>query len=70
MEWVKPIDQVDADIRREGVFMLVDVDGKKLRFFGFKRDCVTINRLMESLKGRQDEMVQYLIAQARTRVRP
>jgi hypothetical protein len=69
VEWVKPIDQVDADIRREGVFMLVDVDGKKLQFFGFKRDCVTLNRLMESLKGRQDEMVQYLIAQARIRVR-
>lgn len=49
--------------------MLVDVDGKKLQFFGFKRDCVTLNRLMESLKGRQDEMVQYLIAQARIRVR-
>jgi hypothetical protein len=52
------------------VFMLVDVDGRKLRFYGYKRDCVTINRLMESLKGRQDEMVKYLIAQARTRVRP
>jgi hypothetical protein len=70
VEWVKPIDQVDADIRREGVFMLVDVDGRKLRFYGYKRDYVTINRLIESLKGRQDEMVKYLIAQTRTRVRP
>ncbi len=67
---MKPIDQVDADIRREGVFMLVDVDGRKLRFYGYKRDYVTINRLIESLKGRQDEMVKYLIAQTRTRVRP
>jgi hypothetical protein len=67
MVWVKPIDQMDADIRRAGVFMLVDVDGKKLRFYGFKKDCVEINRMMDSLKGRSQEMVKYLIGVASMR---
>jgi hypothetical protein len=67
MGWVKPIDQVDADIRRVGIFMLVDVDGKKLRFFGFKKDYTDINRAMDSLKGRSQEMVKYLIEVASAR---
>jgi hypothetical protein len=67
VEWVKPIDQVEADIRRNGVFLLVDVRNRKLKFFGYKRDYATINRLMDSLKGRTDEMVKYLIARARAK---
>ena len=67
VEWVKPIDQVEADIRRRGVFMLVDVRGRKLKFFGYNRDYANINRLMDSLKGRTDEMVKYLIARARAK---
>jgi len=67
VEWVKPIDQVEADIRRQGVFMLVDASVGKLRFFGYKRDCITLNRLTDSLRGRTDEMVKYLIAQARAK---
>jgi hypothetical protein len=64
MEWVKPIDEVESDFRRQGVFLLVDVDGRKLRFYGYKKDCVAINRMMDSMKGRAPEMVKFLIARA------
>jgi hypothetical protein len=56
---------VELDFRRKGVFLLVDVRSKKLYFFGYKPDMTCINQMMESLKGRTDEMVNFLIARAK-----
>jgi hypothetical protein len=67
MEWVKPIGMMELDFRRQGVFLLVDVSGKKLWFFGYKRDQSAINQMMETLRGRCDEMVNFLIARARAK---
>lgn len=67
MEWVKPIDQVEADFRYNGIFLLVDVGGRKLWFYGYKKDQVAISQAMDTLKGRSDEMVKFLIARARAR---
>lgn len=69
MEWVKPIDQVELELRRQGVFMLVDVRGKKLWFFQHSKDDIGIKRTMESLKGRGDEMIKFLIERASVRKR-
>jgi hypothetical protein len=64
MERVKHIHVMEYGFRRQGVFLLVDVDGRKLRFYGFKKDYSDINRMMDSLKGRVPEMVSFLIARA------
>jgi hypothetical protein len=53
--------------RRQGVFLLVDFDGRKLWFFGYKHSNVDISRLMDSLKGRVEEMVNLLTARARAK---
>jgi len=34
-------------------------------FYGYKPDTVEINRMIEALKGRSNEMLKYLIAQLR-----
>jgi hypothetical protein len=65
MVWVMPIDQVEFNFRRQGVFLLVDVGGKKLRFYGFKKDHADLNRMIASMTGRCDEMVKFLIMRAR-----
>lgn len=65
MEWVKPIDQVERDIRAKGVFMLVDIVERKLWFYGFKKNQSELNRTMDALKGRSTEMIKHLIALAR-----
>lgn len=65
MGWVKPIDQVEREFREQGVFMLVDVWNSKLRFYGYKKNCVDINRMMDQLKGRSKEMGKFLIERAR-----
>jgi hypothetical protein len=65
MEWVKPIDEVEAEFRRHGVFLLVDVSGRKLWFYGYKKDHTAIKRMIDSLRGRSKEMVKFLIARAR-----
>jgi hypothetical protein len=71
MEWVKPIDQVEADIRSKGMFCLVDVNRKRLWFFGYKKDQTDISRAIQSVNGRNHEMVNFLIARASYRgVRP
>lgn len=62
---MKPIDEVARDLRRQGMFLLVDARSRRIVFYGYKRDTVQINQMIESLKGRSDEMVKYLIAQAR-----
>jgi hypothetical protein len=67
MEWVKPIGMVEKDFRERGVFLLVDVDGKRLWFFGYKKDHSVINQMMSSMKGRHAEMVKYLTARARAK---
>jgi hypothetical protein len=64
MEWVKPIGMVEKDLRYLGIFLLVDFNGRRLWFFGHKKDCAEINRAMGSLKGRCEEMVKYLTARA------
>lgn len=65
MERVTPIHVMEYQFRRQGVFLLVDVGGRKLRFYGFKKSCVDLNRMIDSMKGRCDEMVNFLIARAR-----
>lgn len=67
MERLTPIDKVEEEIRRKGVFMLADVRSRKLWFYHFANDSVTLNRTIESLKGRSEEMVTFLIARARAR---
>lgn len=66
MEWVKPIDQVEADLRREGVFLLVDWNNK-LWFYGYKRDHTAMKKMIESLRGRRAELVKFLLARARAK---
>ena len=65
MEWVKPIDEVERDIRYNGAFLLVDLRGRRLCFYGYKKDQASLNRLMDTLKGRTKEMGNFLIARAR-----
>jgi hypothetical protein len=65
MERLESIATVEYAFRRRGVFLLVDFDGKKLWFFGHKPDQVAIKQMMESMKGRTEEMVKFLIARAR-----
>lgn len=65
MEWVKPIDEVEADFRRQGAFLLVDATGRKVWFFKSGGDAVTMNRMTSSLKGRTQEMANFLIARAK-----
>jgi len=65
VEWVKPIDEVAREFRRQGVFLLVDPFTKRIVFYGYKPDTVEINRMIEALKGRSNEMLKYLIAQLR-----
>ena len=67
MEWVKPIDEVAREFRRQGIFLLVDARSKRIVFYGYKRDQGAIRQMMESLKGRSDEMIKYLIARASVR---
>lgn len=65
MEWVKPIDQLEAEVRYRGVFMLVDLNTKKLKFYGFKRQQPDFNKVVDLVRGRTHEMVNYLIASAK-----
>jgi hypothetical protein len=64
VERVTPIHILEYQIRRQGVFLLVDFGGRKLWVFGYKEQ-EEINRVMESLKGRLTEMVNFLTARAR-----
>ena len=62
MEWVKPIDEVEADFRRAGAFLLVDPTSRKLRFYGYNQ--VALRRMIDGLRGRSHEMANFLIARA------
>jgi hypothetical protein len=64
MEWVMPIDQLEAEFRRYGAFLLVDFQGRKLWYYGVNRDGATRNRLIQLLKGRNQEMVLFLTKRA------
>ncbi len=64
MEWVTPIHVVEYELRCQGVFLLVDFGGRKLWFYGYKKDQTALNRIMNSLKERRDEMIKFLIARA------
>ncbi len=64
---MQPIHVVEYELRRQGVFLLVDMDGKKLWFFGYSKDQNSLKRVMESLKSRRDEMVKFLIKRASVR---
>jgi hypothetical protein len=66
VEWVKPIDEVAREFRRQGVFLLVDAHSKRIVFYGYKRDTAEINRMIDSLKGRSNEMSTFLISTLRT----
>ena len=70
MEWVKPISEVEADFRRRGAFLLVDVKSRKLWFYHYSNDSAYINQMIDSLKGRSQEMCNFLIERASVRVRP
>jgi hypothetical protein len=63
VEWVKPIGELEADFRRQGVFMLADFNAKRLRFYGY--DSVVTNRLVDAVRGRTQEMVDFLVARLR-----
>jgi hypothetical protein len=63
MERLRPIHVIEYELRRQGIFMLVDFDRRRLWFYGTK-GYADINRMMESLKGRGQEMVKYLTARA------
>ncbi len=45
--------------------MLVNVHDKKLMFFGYKKNTVDINKMIDSLRGRSHEMTNFLIARAK-----
>lgn len=64
MERLTPIHVMEYQFRRQGVFLLVDFDRRRLWFYGHKRNNEDINRLMDSLKGRVTEMVKFLTARA------
>jgi hypothetical protein len=64
VERLKPIHVLEYDMRRLGVFLLVDFDRRRLWFFGYKKNHDAINRMMEQVKGRQIEMVKFLTARA------
>jgi len=54
-------------LRRQGLFLLVDFDGRRLWFYGYKHSNDDINLAMESVKGRAIEMVKFLTARARAK---
>jgi hypothetical protein len=62
MEWVKPIVQVEREIRERGMFMLVDPSNNRIMFYGYKRSTADISRIIDSLKGRSQELGKFLIA--------
>lgn len=61
---MKPIDEIEADFRRNGSFLLSDTDGV-LRYYGTKS--AKSAKLIESLKGRGKEMSKFLIDRASVR---
>jgi hypothetical protein len=64
MERLDPINLLEADLRRQGVFILVDPSSRKLWFYGYKPDMSVIRQMMASIRGRSEEMARFLIARA------
>jgi len=67
VERVVPIDEVEADLRKRGVFILVDVSTRKLWFYGYKPNQGVINQMIAAVKDRREEMVKFLLARASVR---
>lgn len=67
MERVEPIHVMEYRFRRQGVFMLVDPSRRKLWFYGYKKEHNAMRSMMVELKGRTEEMVNFLIARASVR---
>lgn len=67
VERLTPIREVEAEFRKRGAFMLVDVKSRKLWFYHYSKDMIGIKHMMAALKGRQDEMVNFLISRASVR---
>lgn len=65
MGWVKPIEDVEADFRRRGAFILFNPWKNTLVYFHMARDTTEIKRMMDSMQGRNGEMVRFLTARAR-----
>ena len=64
VERLTPIGEIEAGFRKRGAFLLVDVKSRKLWFFHHSKDTTGIKQMMDALKGRQGEMVDFLIARA------
>jgi hypothetical protein len=67
MERLIPIGEVERDLRRQGIFILVDFSGRKLWFYGYLKSQISLNKTMESLTNRRHEMIQLLTARARAK---
>jgi len=65
VERVTPIHVLEYTFRCQGAFLLVDASGKRLWFFKYGNNNADIDRMMESMKGRADEMVKFLLARAK-----
>lgn len=66
MDWVRPLDEIEAEFRRHGSFLLVDTDGQ-LRYYGLSKCTPAQQKLLDSMKGRTSEMAKYLTARARAK---
>jgi hypothetical protein len=67
MGWVMPVEDLEANLRYRGVFVLVDVRSKKLRFYGFKKTQAELNQLSDQVNGRNEAMADLLIKRARAK---
>lgn len=67
MERLEHIATVEYEFRQRGVFLLVDPSNRKIWFYGYKPNTVLLNQMIASLKGRTEEMVNFLIARVGVR---
>ena len=65
MERVTPIHVLEYEFRRKGVFVLVGARRRELWFYGYKP--TEIKQMIDSIRGRSEEMVKFLIARASVR---
>jgi hypothetical protein len=64
VERLKNIGYIEGEFRRIGVFLLVDTDGR-LKVYGRKSEAY--DKLVNELRQRVGEMINFLIARARAR---
>jgi hypothetical protein len=65
VERLKNIGYIEWEFRRNGIFLLVDTDGK-LKVYG-RHQSDACKPLLESIRTRVGEMSNFLIARARAR---